>query len=223
MACHQYYRDPEARLGATPDCFAVDPERGRGVIQIKNPEPSAFKKGWKNDIGELEPPMYATIQAIVEAHLTKAKWAAVAALVVGYGIDLYIIDVPLHEGIIERVRAETAHFWRCVEFGKPPEPDFARDAETISMLYREASPGSELDLRQDNEIGDLLAEREKIAAQNTTNKKRGEAIKAELLHKIGSSERILVPGGVVTAKTVNRAGYTVQPTAYRDIRFRSAT
>jgi len=23
-----YYRDPEARLGATPDCLATDPERG---------------------------------------------------------------------------------------------------------------------------------------------------------------------------------------------------
>lgn len=214
-----YYRDPAARLGATPDCFAEDPERGLGVLQIKSVEPSAFRRNWRGESGAIEPPLYAVIQAIVEAHLTGAAWAGVAALVVGHGIELSIVDVPLHAGIIERVRSETAAFWRMVESGKAPDPDYGHDGAILAAVYAEAD-GSEIDLRGDNEIGGLLAERAAISADMSIAKKRADEIKAALLHKFGTASLIRVPGGVVTAKTVRRKSYTVADTSYRDIRFR---
>lgn len=214
-----YYRDPAARLGATPDCFAADPSRGLGVIQIKSVEPSAFRRNWRREGGEIEPPLYAVVQAIVEAHLTDAKWGGVAALVIGHGIELSIIDVPLHAGIIERVRSEVAAFWRMVDGGKTPDPDYGRDAAILSEVYREAD-GSELDLRGDNEIGGLLAERAALTADMSIAKKRADEIKAQLLHKFGAAALIRVPGGIVTAKTIHRKPYEVGASSYRDIRYR---
>ncbi|MEW5421918.1 hypothetical protein HNS03_08355 [Amorphus sp. 3PC139-8] len=41
-----YYRDPAARLGATPDVITHDPARGPGLVQIKNVEQSVFRRKW---------------------------------------------------------------------------------------------------------------------------------------------------------------------------------
>jgi len=217
-----YYRDPKARLGATPDAFASDPERpGFGVVQIKSVEPRKFRKDWRNEDGEIEPPLWIVVQAIIEAHLTGAQWAAVAALVISYGIELHVVEVPLHAGIIERIRAETEAFWRMVEDGHTPDPDYKRDGTLLSRIYAEAS-GPEIDLSADNEIPSLLAERERISAVTSENRRRSDEIKAALLHKIGPAQSARVAGGIITAKTVNRKGYTVEPSSYRDIRFKPA-
>ena len=47
----------------------------------------------------------------MEAELTGAKWAAVAPLVVDYGIECPVIDIPLHAGIVETVKNEALTFW----------------------------------------------------------------------------------------------------------------
>ena len=42
-----YLRDPELRLGATPDAVAIDPERpGIGMVQIKVVSKPAYESGW---------------------------------------------------------------------------------------------------------------------------------------------------------------------------------
>ena len=81
-----YYRDPEARLGATPDCLATDPAARPWRHPDQERRASAFEEEWFED-GEIRPPLWIAIQALIEAHLTGASWAAVAALVIGYGID----------------------------------------------------------------------------------------------------------------------------------------
>ncbi len=89
----RYYRDPDRRLGATPDCFATDPDRGRGIVQIKTTIAPTFRKSWfqqdhggEDDDGSppvAAPPLWVATQAILEANLTGVQWANVAVLVVG--------------------------------------------------------------------------------------------------------------------------------------------
>jgi putative phage-type endonuclease len=215
-----YYRDTEARLGATPDRFAIDPDRlGFGVLQIKSVEPSRFRKDWHNDDHELEPPLYAVVQAIIEAHLTGGTWAAVAALVVGFGIDVHIVEVPLHAGIIERVRAETAAFWRLVESGKTPEPDYGRDAALIAAIYA-VDDGSEIDLTKDNRLPDLVAERIARQADKASADSDLKEINAEILAKLGSATSGRIQGGVISAKTIRRKSFVVAEGSYRRIHFK---
>lgn len=214
---HQYFRDPEVRLGATPDAYADCPERGRGLIQIKTT--SQFRD-WKGDDGAVEPPLWIAIQAIVEAHLTGRKWCAVAVLETGWTPRLHVIDVPLHMGLVERIRAESAAFWRSVDAKQPPDPSFARDAAVIRKLWHDEA--GVVDLSGDNSLPELLDERDALATAKSRAEKRLKEINAELLFKLaGHGCAMCADGRFVSAKTVNRKGYTVEPSSYVDLRVKT--
>ena len=124
----KFYRDMVRRVSCTPDIFAVDPDRdGFGVVQVKSVEPSFFRKQWRDDDGNVAPPLYVAVQTIQEAYLTGASWAVAAPVVIGHRIDMPIIDVPLHRPLLDRLHAQVAAFWRGVESGQPPDPDLNRD------------------------------------------------------------------------------------------------
>ena len=74
-----YWRDPEIRLGCTPDAMAIDPERdGIGVVQIKTVRQDIFETDWVQPDGSIEIPLGYQIQTQAEALLTGAAWAVVA-------------------------------------------------------------------------------------------------------------------------------------------------
>src|SRR5215203_7178212 len=50
-----YLRNPDLRLGATPDFFIHGDARGRGILQAKTIAPSVFKRDWG---GGLECPFW---------------------------------------------------------------------------------------------------------------------------------------------------------------------
>ena len=217
-----YYRDPAARLGATPGAFASCPERGLGIVHVKTVERMIFRKKWRDaETGEIELPLWIAVQAIVEAHLTGAKWACVVATIVGHGIDLEIIEVPIHAGVIERVRTAVRDFWEMVARGETPAPDYGRDGAIIERLFR-TDDGGTLDLTTDNALPALLAERERLSDEKSAAERRLKEIKAEILAKIGSATFAEVAGGrLITAKTVHRKGYVVNASSYRDVRIKT--
>lgn len=212
-----HYSDHEFGIGATPDCIVDDPERGRGVIQIKSVAPQVFRKGWRGDSDAVRPPVWIAIQALVEAELTGAKWAAVAPLVVDYGIDLPLIEIPLHIGIIETIKTEAQAFWRQVMEGREPEPDYRRDAALIRSSLG-ADDGSEIDLSEDNELPALLDHRETIIAEAKKFEDERKAIDAQLLHRLGNAAVGRFNGGLISAKTINKKAYEVKATSYRQLR-----
>lgn len=212
-----YLRDAAARLGATPDVFVEDPERGPGVVQIKSVEASVFRRKWKNEDGEISPPLWVAVQGILEAHLAGAKWAAVAPLVVGFGVDLHIIDIPIHAGIIDRLKTETIAFWQRVEAQDPPPADYARDGEIIAKLYAR-DDGRSIDLTADNHLPELLAEDEKLRDVESETGKRRKEIKAEIIAKLGLAASAQCQGWVISAKTVNRKAYQAPASSYRTVR-----
>lgn len=215
---NSYYRDPVARLGATPDCLVTDPARGFGVVQLKSVEPSAFREHWEED-GEIRPPLWISVQTIIEAHLTGALWAAVAALVIGYGIDLHVVDVPIHPGIIERIKAETKAFWEMIERGEEPAPDYGKDAALIEQLF--AKPEEiEIDLRSDNELPEAVAEYQTLGKSLAEIGDLRRARRAEILHKLGNASAAKIATGRITAKSVKRKAYVVAESSYRAIKFK---
>lgn len=215
-----YYRDPEARIGATPDALARCPTRGLGAIQIKTVEPSILRRKWRQDDGTFEPPLWIAVQAIVEAELTGAAWACVAALSVGHGLDLHVIDVPLTPGIMPRLREAVADFWRRVESGEAPDPDFARDAAVLARLYP-ADDGTEVDLSADNRLPEILARRVEVRDIIKAAEKEADEIDAEIKAKIGPHARAHVPGWRVTFKSSERSAYRVEAKTIRTLRVTS--
>ncbi|MDF3606523.1 hypothetical protein PE067_10465 [Paracoccus sp. DMF-8] len=73
-AANEYWRDPEARIGATPDTIVRCPERGLGTVQIKSVEQSAYRRNWLDAEGNPEPPLWIQHQATLEAHMIGAQW-----------------------------------------------------------------------------------------------------------------------------------------------------
>lgn len=218
---NSYYRDPVARLGATPDCLATDPERGFGIVQIKSVEPSAFREHWIEE-DEIRPPLWIAIQAIIEAHLTGAGWAAVAALVIGYGIELHVVDVPVHPGIVTRIKSEVAAFWQMIERGEQPPPDYGKDAALIEQLF--ARPEAvEIDLTADNELPEAVAEYMTLGTSLAEIEAMRKARRAEILHRIGNADSALIATGRISAKVVRRKPYAVPESSYRAIRFKENT
>lgn len=211
-----YFRDPDRRMGATPDVIVTCPERGIGVVQIKSVEAGLFRKNWNVD-GEITPPLYAVIQAIIEAHLVGAKWAAVAALVVGHGVDLHLIEAPLHEGILTRIRDEVAKFWARVEANDPPDPDYGRDGALLARLMVQDN-GQAMDLSGDNMLPALLAERCEIKARIKVDEDRCAEIDAEIRDKVGEAQIATLPGWKVSLKTQHTKEYTVKARTTRPIR-----
>lgn len=220
----QYFVDPAMRLAATPDVFAVDPDRrGLGVVQIKTVSADAFRRSWRDaDSGDVVPPLWIGVQAIVEAHLTGATWAAIGAMVLGNGLDFHLIEVPIHRGIIDRLRTEAAEFWWRVDTKVAPDPDYGRDGETIAALYAQDN-GETVDLSADNALPALADLYEQLGAEGrAVDKRRGE-IRAEILSKLGSARSgRLADGRLITAPTINRDAYQAPPTSYRTIRIKAA-
>lgn len=213
-----YWRDKDARLGGTPDVLAVDPERGPGIVQIKSVEAGTYRRKWLDADGLIEPPFWISLQAATEAYLTGSKWAAVAPLVIGHGVEMPIIDVPLIPGVIDRIKDETIAFWRMVESGEEPLPDFSRDASTIERLYA-ADQGEEIDLSRDNHIFDLIASRHRLKAAAKDCHAQVEAIDAEIKHKLQGATIGHLPGGrKITWKGQRRAGFWSPPSSFRVLR-----
>lgn len=215
------YRDDGLRLSCTPDLFAIDPARsGKGNVQIKSVEPSRFRADWQEDgEGRIVPPIYAVVQAIVEAHLTGATWAAVAALVVGFGIEVHIVDVPIHAGVIDRVRAAVAEFWRMVEAGEQPAPDFARDGELIADLFAE-DRGTEIDLSRDNRLAELVDRRARLKADAKGAEVEIDTIDTEVKEKIGDNASAIIAGGKrITWRSQHRRAFHVEAKDFRVLRY----
>jgi YqaJ-like viral recombinase domain len=217
-----YLRDPEARLGATPDLFIEDQDAGFGVIQVKSVEPSIFRRSWRDEkTGEVNPPLWIAVQAIVEASLAGASWAAVAAMRVGFGLDLELVPVPIHAGVITRVRAAVAEFWRMVESGQRPDADWKRDLEMIESLYEPT--GEILDLSDRNDLPVLADEKQRLTQERSTIESRLKEIKGELLTTLdGASAAKIADGRVISAKRVNRKAYEVAASTYVDLRIQRA-
>jgi len=212
-----YLRDTEARLGATPDLFVQCPERGRGVVQIKSVEQSVFRHKWRDEEG-VSPPLWIAVQGILEAYLDGATWAAVAPLVVGFGIDCQLIDIPIHAGVIDKLKARTAEFWQMIERNEAPPADYAKDGEVLAAIYASTADGVIVDLSDDNMLPMICAEDEQLAEQEKTIGKRRKEIKAEIIAKLGAAEGATCQGWSISAKTVVRKSYIVPETSYRSIR-----
>ncbi len=215
-----YYRDTEARLGGTPDLLVDAPGKGRGVVQIKSVEPFIFKQKWQDDDGQIEVPLWIALQASVEAYLTGASWAAVAAMTVSHGIDLHLIDIPLQDGLMAAIKARVAEFWGSVARRDPPEWDYANDGPLIDSMYGRADPENELDLTQDNRMPILVAERAELKAEAKAIAERVEEIDAEVKARLGTASIAhLAEGRKITWKESHRKSYQVAAKTYRSLRY----
>jgi predicted phage-related endonuclease len=205
-----YLRDPDIRLGCTPDFFIHDPARGLGVLQAKTVAPSVYAKEW---LGGTEIPFWIVLQTLTECMLADAAFGAVAALLVdAHAMDCVILEVPRHAESEAKIIAAVSSFWLCVATGQEPDPDFARDADVVKLLTPRETPGKQIDFSRHNELPTMLAERAELLKTMGTAEDRCDEIETEVKHLMGDAEFANgLPDWRITYKTQKRAGYTVPP------------
>jgi predicted phage-related endonuclease len=219
-----YYRDPDARMGATPDYLVHDPDRdGLGLLQTKVVANMQFrnpKSGWTDE----QPPLWISLQATQEMMLTEATWGMVAALIVGdFRYELKTYPVDRHAGAEKRIREAVKEFWRKVDAGEEPTIDYERDAALIAVLYPREVPGKMVDLRGDNEILGLLDELEHYDALVRANEAEVEQRRNALKAKLGDAESALVRGWRITLKQQTVREHVRKEHTFRRLYYRKET
>lgn len=215
----EFFCDPVDRIGATPDAFAECPKRGPGTIQVKSVSAYAFRKKWTDpNTGAVAPPLGIAVQTILEAHLTGSSWCAVAALVIDHGIDLHMVPVPIHEGVIDRIRAAVADLWKMVAEGRPPPADHARDGELLARMYPQDN-GTEIDLSADNMIPGIVNDLENARADKKSADAREKVAKTIIQERMGPARFArLADGRRISNVTIDRKAYEVAATSFRMIK-----
>lgn len=211
--------DPDIGIGCTPDFFVRDSTGRRGILQAKTVAPSVYAREWAS--GE-EAPLWVVLQALTEAMLSNAEFAAIAVMLVDpHFMDVQIIDVPRHASAEMRITAEVFRFMGDVREGREPEPDFARDAAVLKLLMPRELKGSTIDLSGDNRIIALLAKRAELKARLRADTKQCQTIETEIKYVMGDAAMVTgLLGWGVTYKTSHYKAYSVPERDTRVLRVR---
>jgi putative phage-type endonuclease len=201
-----YLRDPELRLGATPDFHTMTADGEPGILQAKTVSPSSFRKFWTDD----EPPTWVALQTLTEMMLADASRGLIAVLIVDpWSLDLKLYDVPRNEAAETRLKEAVAQFWDDIANDREPKVDYARDRDLISFIYPRSTPGAEIDLSTDNRIQEILAKRARMMRLMGMAEERKKAIDTEIRAKMRNAETAIVPGWRVKLMNISRKAYTV--------------
>lgn len=204
-----YFRDTERRIGATPDVIAHCPQRGRGIVQVKSVEAGTYRRKWMDEDGNPEAPLWIALQATQEAFLTGAEWAAVMPLVIGFGIEAPLIDIPLDTmpGVIDAITGKAGEFWRMVAEDREPSVDYARDGALIDRLYALGDPREEVDLTATPHVVEDIQRRAELRREIVAREADVAGIETRIKALMGSAEVAHLPGGrTATWKTQKRRG-----------------
>lgn len=209
-----YLRDPEIRLGATPDALAFTDKPGVTNVQCKVVNRPAFERDWVDG-----PPTHYMLQTLAEGMLLRADQSLLAALVIDtYTAELELFDIPRHEAAEARLRQVAVDFWAMVAAGQQPAPDYTRDAEVVNALFPKSSPDVVLDLSTDNRMPELLRERSTVRTILDVETARLGEIDAEIKMKLGEHERAELPGWKISWKTQTRKEHMVAASTFRALR-----
>lgn len=226
-----YLRDPDLRIGATPDVAAIDPERdGFGNIQVKVIALRKFNAEWKGsdeDAGEdddyvpgnAKAPLGYQVQTITEANMMGASWAKLAALVVGeFTAELYFFEVELLPEAWEKIKSEATFFWDCIENRREPPLDPERDGSTLKAMFPREKYVTPINLAAHNDLPSLLVEREECKARMATDKARKGTIETIIKDKMRDNGYASLPGWGITWLQQDRKEFITPAGSSRPLR-----
>jgi len=209
-----YVRDPELRLGATPDAIAITDLPGVTNVQCKVVARPEFERSWADG-----PPLNYLLQTVTEGMLLGVDQSLLAALVIDtYTAELELYPVPRHEGAEAKVRDIATGFWSNIAKGLWPQLDKSRDAETITQMFPTEKKGEVVDLSHDNYLVELLQQRSTAKTIIAVEEQHVKEIETEIKAKLRDAEEARVPGWKITWKAQERAAYTVKASKSRPLR-----
>ena len=226
-----YLRDPDLRLGCTPDGFALAPDAdGLGVVQAKSISRSVFRERWLVDpnddieLGDAEVPEAYRLQTLTEEMLSDSKWGILAVVIKSEFASWFrLFDVDRDAETEALIRDKVAAFWRdYLDANIMPPFELPRDAELIKRLYPK-DDGTLLDLATDNRALALVEDLTEARAAQKRSKDLIEKLQAELGAKIGEHTfAALGDGRCIRYKREPRRSYVVPASSPRVMRILKA-
>lgn len=206
----EYIRDTDLRIGAS---FDMEIE-GEGLLEIKNVDGLVFKNDWTiKENGDIEEPLHIAIQVQHQLLVSGAPVCWLGVLVGGN--THYLIkrtpDIRVHEAIKQKV----VEFWRTIDANIEPHPDFEADAEFIKSLYNFSEPGTVLNIADQADLTELAKEYKALGDAAKSAEERRDAIKAEVLTRIGTAEKAIGEGYTISAGMVGPADVAYRREGYR--------
>lgn len=216
-----YMRIPELRMGSSFDFKIVGivegfsgnetyrdlfREHGPGIMEIKNVDGLAFKRGWIADGDDMEAPPHIELQVQHQQEVADIEWTMIAPLVGGNTPRPFARVRNREYGAM--IQAKIAEFWAKVDSGKAPDPDFEKDGGTIAKLLANDN-GEEVDMTGNNRLVELIAEYTAADTDEKAAKKRKDAAKAECLLIIGEAKKVIGTGFSISAGSVKASQGTL--------------
>lgn len=202
----EYGRDADCRMGSSFDARAIEwshdeasdmalrdmiDQYGEGIIECKNVDGLIYKRKWMDD----ETPAHIEIQLQHQLELSGYEWGAVAALVGGNRLEMYIRKRDREVGAA--IREAVREFWRSIDANEPPPIVYPDDADVVIAMHQ-FSDGTVLDLREDTDAGVILAAFDDVKKQLKDLEEREKVLKARILELAGDAGSIVWDGGKIS-------------------------
>lgn len=224
----EYMRREDLRAGSSFDYAVVKLMRDEqnkltgmfseeAILEIKNVDSLIFKENWIVDEETkdvVEAPTHIEMQVQHQLMISGLDKAYIGALVGGNKLTL--IERNRDEEIIAAIESKIKEFWKSIEENREPKPDFKKDADFISKLHGFSEPGTEN--LADEKVEELAKIYKEVAEQEKEITSRKKAIKAEILTRIGNTERVLGESFTISAGMVGPAHIEYDREGYRNFR-----
>lgn len=187
---------------------------GEGILEIKNVDSLVYKNDWTQE----EMPDHIEIQLQAEMHCWDTQWGAVAALVGGNRLEIYVRERDTE--VCRLIEHKSRSFMHDFENGKEPPAVMPQDAGMVIALHQYAEPNKVYDGAQDDYLRHLCAEYRAASAVINKYTDERESLKATILARIKDAERVVNCGSYNISAAV-RAPVEVQAyvrKGFRDLR-----
>lgn len=192
--------------------------RPTALLEIKNVDHWIAKEGWivERDGTDdyIEAPVHIEMQIQHQMLVSGVDKCYLAALVGGNRI---LLSERTPDPVVQdAIKQAITEFWRSVDAGEEPVPNFERDAEVIFRLHGFAESGKLVEAS--DHVSALAVEQANLGRAIKELETKRDALKAEILTEIGDAEKVTWEGGSISAGMVAEAeiAYTRKP--YRGFR-----
>lgn len=191
----EYIRLPALNMGSSYDYEVECPDRGTGVMEIKNVDYFIHKNTWSKD--EAPPHIEIQLQHQLETH-GAYNWGCIVAFIGGNNPIPYIRERDREMGA--GIRRAIAQFWKSIDDNKEPKPDFYRDGEAIRALY---NPLSDIaDKMDDTALAALASQYTRAQEMESFHKKEKEAAASEIIRSLGNNKGAWTTFGKISVSMV---------------------
>jgi putative phage-type endonuclease len=214
----EYIEIPELRIGSSFDfrilADGLKDSAEDSLLEIKHVGIVQFKDGWLVEDDSIEAPPFIELQLEQEMFVSELNKGVIGAQIGGN--DPKVILRQAQESIHVQIAEKVQEFWQSIRDNREPEPDFKRDSKFIQKLLGYAEPGKTMTATE--EITSLAKQYGIYSSMEKKAEIEKETIKAELLMKIGDTEKVKGEGFSISAGLIGPCDISYHRDGYRNFR-----